>query len=99
MDGASWQRKISPRGFVKKDSLGNHISARAQEHILRQVCEVDARVALLEVMYVLITVHLGRQLAVRDVASVTVPMPPPPVRSVEITGASSMQAKDAATRC
>ena len=37
-------------------------------------------------MYVLITVHLGRQLAVPDAASATVPMPPPPVRSVEITG-------------
>ena len=92
MDGASWQRKISPRGFCQEGfprcSVGTHISARAQEHILRQACEVDARVALLEVMFVLITVHLGPQLAVPDVASVSVQLPPPPVRSVEITGAT-----------
>ena len=68
--------------------VGNHISARAQEHILRQACAVDARVALLEVMYVLITLHVGRQLAVPEVANVNVPMPPPPDRSTEITGAT-----------
>ena len=55
---------------------------------MRQACAVDARVALLEVMYVFITVHVGRQLAVPGVTSVTVPMPSPPVRSVEITGAT-----------
>ena len=79
--------RLCQEGFPRC-AVGNHISARAQEHILRQACEVDARVAWLEVMYVLITVHLGRQLAVPDVQSVTVPMPPPPVRSVEITGAT-----------
>ena len=50
--------RLCQEGFPRC-SVGNHISARAQEHILRQACEVDARVALLEVMYVLITVHLG----------------------------------------
>ena len=45
---------------------------------MRQACAVDARVALLEIMNVLIIEHVGRQLAVLDVASVTVPMPPPP---------------------
>ena len=79
--------RLCQEGFPRC-AVGNHISARAQEHILRQACEVDARVALLEVMYVLITVHLGRLLAVPDVASMTVPMLPPPVRSVEITGAT-----------
>ena len=55
--------RLCQEGFPRC-AVGNHISARAQEHILRQVCEVHGRVALLEVMYVLITVHLGRQLAV-----------------------------------
>ena len=50
------------RGGFARCGVGKHISARAQEHILRQACAVDARVALLEVMYVLITVHVGRQL-------------------------------------
>ena len=71
--------RLCQEGFPRC-AVGNHISTRAQEHILRQACAVDARVALLEVMYVLITVHDG-QLAVLDGASVTVPMPPPPVRS------------------
>ena len=40
---------------------GNHISARAQEHMLQQACGVDARVALLEAVFVVIAVHMGRQ--------------------------------------
>ena len=32
--------------------LGNHISARAQEHLLTSACREDARVALLESVYV-----------------------------------------------
>ena len=43
---------------------GNHISARAQEHILTQACACDARVALLESAYVALTLHCGRQMCV-----------------------------------
>ena len=40
---------------------GHHIPARAQERILSQACEVDARVALLEAVFVTIVLHLGRE--------------------------------------
>ena len=40
---------------------GNHISARAQEHLLTSACRVDARVALLESVYVGITLHVARE--------------------------------------
>ena len=39
---------------------GHHIPARAQERILSQACEVDARVALLEAVFVTTVLHLGR---------------------------------------
>ena len=39
---------------------GHHISARAQEYLLHEGCTEDARVALLETVFVLITLHLGR---------------------------------------
>ena len=44
--------RLCQEGFPRC-AVGNHISARAQEHILRQACAVDARVAL----FVLITVQ------------------------------------------
>ena len=40
---------------------GNHISARAQEYILSEVCRSDARVALLEAVFVTTTLELGRR--------------------------------------
>ena len=40
---------------------GNHISARAQEHLLTSECREDARVALLESVYVEITLHVARE--------------------------------------
>ena len=39
---------------------GSHIPARAQERILSQVCEGDARVAILETVFVSTVLHLGR---------------------------------------
>ena len=43
---------------------GNHISARAQEFLLTEVCQVDGRVALLEAVYVIVAIHMGRAGAV-----------------------------------
>ena len=40
---------------------GNHLSARAQEHIFAVGCRTDARIAILEALYVLITVNRSRQ--------------------------------------
>ena len=40
---------------------GSHISARGQEHILTEGCREDARVALLEYVFVAITLETGRQ--------------------------------------
>ena len=45
---------------------GNHIAARAQEFLLSEAVAVDARVALLEAVYVCLTVHMSRQLAVES---------------------------------
>ena len=45
---------------------GNHISARAQEHILTEACRTDARVALLEASYVEVVLLTGRQMAVPE---------------------------------
>ena len=39
---------------------GSHISARAQEFLLSEACRVDGRVALLEAVYVVIAIHMGR---------------------------------------
>ena len=39
---------------------GHHISARAQEFIIHEACRADARLALLETVFVLITLHQGR---------------------------------------
>ena len=46
----------------------NHIQARAQQHILGLACAADGRVALLEAVFVSVTIHLGRQLGVVGVA-------------------------------
>ena len=40
---------------------GNHIPNRAQEHIVTVGCQVDARVALLECVFVALTLDEGRQ--------------------------------------
>ena len=59
-DLTTWLRS---NGFAAVQP-GNHISARAQEHILTQACAFDARVALLESAYVALTLHRGRQMCV-----------------------------------
>ena len=43
---------------------GNHIEARAQEFIFSEAIAADARVVLLEAVYVCYMVHVSRQLAV-----------------------------------
>ena len=45
---------------------GNHISARAQEVLLAEACQVDGRVALLEVVCTNVAIHLGREWAVPE---------------------------------
>ena len=45
---------------------GNHIATRAQEFLLSEAVVVDAPVALLEAVYVCLTVHMSRQLAVES---------------------------------
>ena len=40
---------------------GNHIIARAQEHLFHRASGVDARVSLLEAAFVTIVLHMGRQ--------------------------------------
>ena len=42
--------------------VGNHISTRAQEHILSEASASDARVVLLESVFVVLTLHRGRQI-------------------------------------
>ena len=51
-------QRLRNQGFAAT-RRGHHIPARAQERILSQACEVDARVALLEVVFVTIVLHLG----------------------------------------
>ena len=46
---------------------GHHISASAQEFIIHEVCTTDARAALLEAVFVLITLHQGRASGVQFV--------------------------------
>ena len=52
-DLSQWLRQ---HGF-QATRPGNHISASGQEHILSLGCGMDARVALLEAVYVIITVE------------------------------------------
>ena len=44
-------------------AAGNHIFARAQEHILSSACAVDGRVALLETVYTATAIVASRQMA------------------------------------
>ena len=44
---------------------GNHISARAQDHIFGEAIRMDARVSLLEAVFVLIAIQLGMEVSVR----------------------------------
>ena len=53
---STWLRS---QGFAASRP-GHHIPARAQEQILSEACREDARVALLEAVHVLVTLHLGR---------------------------------------
>ena len=57
---------------------GNHISARAQEFILGVAIRADARVALLEGVYVQLAIHMGRELVV--------PQPDPVPSRPEVPG-------------
>ena len=43
---------------------GNHISARAQDHIFGEASRMDARVCLLEAVFVLIAIQMGREVSV-----------------------------------
>ena len=61
-----WSREhlsdwLGRQGFPRT-APGNHISARAQEHIFSEASAIDARVALLEAVYVLVTLQRGRDL-------------------------------------
>ena len=46
---------------------GHHTPARAQESILSQACEGDARVAILETVFVSTVLHLGRLMGIPPV--------------------------------
>ena len=54
---------------------GNHISARAQDHIFGEASRMDARVSLLEAVFVLIAIQMGREVSVRPHTE-TVPTAP-----------------------
>ena len=43
--------------------VGSHISARAQKYILSEGCRHDARVGMLEAVYITTTLELGRRMA------------------------------------
>ena len=62
------------RQGLPRVSVGNHISARAQEFILEEAVTVDARVALLEAAYVMVTIKAGRELTAGE-PSHRVPVP------------------------
>ena len=50
---------------------GNHIGARAQEVLLGRACSEDARVALLESVYVALVLHTGREIRVEPALAAT----------------------------
>ena len=54
---------------------GNHFTARAQERVLQQASAVDARVALLESVFVTVELHVGRQEHVEGDVPATSPTP------------------------
>ena len=55
-DLSAWLRR---QGFPSPRP-GNHMSARAQEFVLAEACRLDARVAMLEVVFVTTTLEFGR---------------------------------------
>ena len=48
---------------------GNHISAHAEEFLFEEACRNDARVALFEAVFVRLTLHMGRTMAVPEGAT------------------------------
>ena len=54
---------LKEQGFAVTQH-GNHIPARAQEIVLSSACRVDARDALLEVVYVRAVLHTAQQMTV-----------------------------------
>ena len=61
---------------------GNHLSARAQEHIMTEACRADARVALLETAFVALALFRGRQMVLPPMTQERVPVPRPSRRSL-----------------
>ena len=62
---------LGRQGFPRT-TPGNHISARAHEFILGEATTLDARCALLEAVFVLVTVNVAREMT----GSVEVPRQP-----------------------
>ena len=56
-DLSAW---LGRQGFPRV-SPGNHISGRAQEFVLGEAVSVDARAALLEAVFVTVTIHMGTE--------------------------------------
>ena len=54
---------------------GNHLSVRAQEHIMTEACRVDARVALFETAFVVLALFRGRQMGLPPMTQERVPVP------------------------
>ena len=78
MSGAI-HRMVATEGF-QATLPGNHIGARAQEALLSRACVEDARVALLESVFVAMVLHVGRQSRVPFGGSPTaVAAPPNPI--------------------
>ena len=61
---------------------GNHLSARAQEHIMTEACRADARVALLETAFVALALFRGRQMGLPPMTPERVLVPRPSRRSL-----------------
>ena len=55
-DLTTWLRQHG----IAESQPGNHIPARALEHMLAEACRVDARVALFEMSFVAVVLHVGR---------------------------------------
>ena len=61
--GRTFSRSVDPvveESWFPATRPGHHISARAQEYLLHEGCTEDARVALLETVFVLIALQQGR---------------------------------------
>ena len=50
------------RQGLPRVSVWNHIAARAQEFVLEEAATVDARVVLLQAIYVMVTIQAGCEL-------------------------------------